>query len=225
MMTNVSKMMISILLILMIGLGGTNPVIAQSNSLDNSIYDFYENNENSGTINPTKDQVAGVDDDAPGESLDIGFSEIFRMLAALIFVILLLFFLLKYINSKSQSYKKNQLIQNLGGTSLGGNRSIQIVKIDHKLLIIGVGENVQLIKEISDQAEIQSYLEQYNQQLDQYIQPMTFVTKWLKKINEKDQVQQRTTFGELLSSRLEEVKKDRKKVLSKLEEKEKSLDE
>ena len=66
------------------------------------------------------------------------------MIGALIFVIAILYFLLKFVNKKNQSYQQNRIVQHLGGTSLGANRSVQIVKAGKQILILGVGEDVKL---------------------------------------------------------------------------------
>ncbi|MFK4998000.1 hypothetical protein ACI2OX_13070 [Bacillus sp. N9] len=48
-----------------------------------------------------------------------------KMIGSLLFVIALLYLLLKFVNKKSAAFQQNKIVQNMGGTSLGGNRSIK----------------------------------------------------------------------------------------------------
>ena len=52
-----------------------------------------------------------------------------KMILATIFVVALFYFVLKFINKKGSLYKRSQIIENLGGTTLGANRSVQIIKV------------------------------------------------------------------------------------------------
>ena len=69
-----------------------------------------------------------------------------------------------FISKKTKSYQKANFIENLGGTNLGSNRSIQLVKVGNRVLIVGVGEDIQLLTEIEDEAERKQLLVEYNQE-------------------------------------------------------------
>lgn len=148
----------------------------------------------------------------------VTFSDFLRMIFATIFVVGLLYFLLKFINKKSISYKSSQLVENLGGTSLGANRSVQIVKAGNKLLIVGVGENIQLLKEIDDPEEYSQIIKEYNGRMDQLVQPSDIVTKFLKRTN-KDSSKENTPFSLLLKNQLNEISSGRKKLLEEVQKK------
>lgn len=77
-----------------------------------------------------------------------------KLIAALFFVVMLLYGLLKFVNSRTKRFQHAKIIHNLGGMSLGANRSIQIVKIAGTFYVVGVGENINLIKEVTDTDEI-----------------------------------------------------------------------
>lgn len=151
------------------------------------------------------------------ESFSISFFDFFKMIAALVFVIALLYFLLKFINKKSQSYQQNRIVQNLGGTALGGNRSIQIVKAGKRLLVLGVGEEVRLLKEITDEKEQQEILNLYNEQLEGSIQPADVVTKLTGTIkdllNTKKTDSGQDTFQKHFKDEMDAIKKQRKSIL------------
>ncbi|HAQ06912.1 MAG TPA: flagellar biosynthesis protein FliZ, partial [Bacillus bacterium] len=127
-------------------------------------------------------------------------------------------FLLRFINKKSMSYKSSQLVENLGGTSLGANRSIQIVKAGNRLLIVGVGENIQLLKEIDDSEEYSQIIQEYNNKIEQLVQPSDIVTKFLKRAN-NDDGKDSTNFSALLKTQLNEMTSGRKKLLEEIQKK------
>ena len=77
-----------------------------------------------------------------------------KTLFALVFVIGLLFGLLKFVNRKNRLYDKNRLMKNMGGISLGQHKSIQLVVIGESYYLIGVGDDIRLLKEITDPDEI-----------------------------------------------------------------------
>ncbi|MBD8004029.1 flagellar biosynthetic protein FliO [Bacillus norwichensis] len=160
-------------------------------------------------------------DDSRNESFSIGFLDVFKTIFALVFVIALLYFLLKFINKKSQSYQQNRIVQNLGGTALGGNRSIQIVKAGNRLLVLGVGENVQLLREITDEQEQQEILTQYNEQLEGSIQSADMVTKVAANIKDmlksKKDKKNPNTFEEHFQNEMDAIKKQRQNILKELQ--------
>lgn len=193
------------------------PVFADS--LNNSVKDCYQNPEkcNDKDLAPAKKTSV-----QKSESAQVGVTvwDVTRMIFATLFVVALLYFLLKFINNKSRSYKSTQLVENLGGTPLGGNRSVQIVKIGGRLFIVGVGENVQLLKEIDDAKERDQILTEYNNRLEQAIQPGDMLTKVIEKTKQwKTSDQDRTKFSSLFKEQLDEMTQGRKKLFAELEKK------
>nr|WP_256988841.1 flagellar biosynthetic protein FliO [Bacillus sp. EB106-08-02-XG196] len=84
----------------------------------------------------------------------------------------------------------------LGGHSLGNNRSLQIVMIGDTLYLLGVGEDVNLIRTIPPGDEQRRLLESVAEK------PIDTVTKWgahLKKTSQEK-------WDELLLKQLKEVK-------------------
>ncbi|MED3909372.1 flagellar biosynthetic protein FliO [Peribacillus simplex] len=141
--------------------------------------------------------------------------EFLRMIFATIFVVALLYILLKFINKKSKSYQKANSVENLGGTSLGANRSVQLVKVGGRILVIGVGENIQLLKEIDDPKEYEQLLKDHNDKIDQIIQPgglaMKLKNKWLKKSGSET-----ASFSAEFKNQLDQMSDSRKKLLKEL---------
>lgn len=196
-------------------------------ALENSVTDHYKNNKSEDNV--SKDNSNNDEPVNQSTKVGIGVLDVIKMIAALLFVVFLLYILLKFINKKSQSYQHNKLVQNYGGTALGGNRSIQIVKVGRQILILGVGEDIRLLKEITDEEELQDYIRLYKEQQDQSLQPTDVLTKWLKANKQKNLRSSNQNgdkaFHVHLKEKLDEIKKDRKKVISELEEKEQRFDE
>lgn len=199
-------------------------------AVDNSVADCYENKENCQDGNGkvvNQDQTEDRDEQIQANRIGIGFFDVLKMIVSLILVIAILYFLLKFIQKRSKSYEQNKFVKNYGGSSLGGNRSVQIIKVGNRLLVLGIGENIQLLKEIDDEAEIENFIQQHNEQLEQRLQPSTFIMKWLNKKQEKDSSfsnDSSPSFQDQLKKQLDEIKKKRTNAMDKLERKE-STDE
>lgn len=196
-----------------------NPPVAQASKTGYSVGECMENPEKckenkeeteQGDVAPKKNQ-----------SVSIGVMDVLKMLFALIFVIALLYFLLKFINKRTQSYQQTSLIQNLGGTALGGNRSLQMVRVGKRLFVLGVGEDIRLIKEVSDEKEIQEYLHQYNEQLEKSFQP-TKLTKWVNNVKKAVKHgsgmdnKHKKDFHQQLMDEMDGIKKERLQALDRL---------
>ena len=192
------------------------PTYAEEN-LNQSVKDMYEQPESSTTNEKKVDSKEKVEENAETtKNVGLSFSDFLRMIFAMIFVVALLY-LFCFIGKKTKSYQKANFIENLGGTSLGGNRSVQLIKVGDRVLIVGVGEDIQLLTEIKDEKERNQLLEEYNQKIEQMIQPGDLFTKW------KDKVMKPKTdskgFTVELKNQLEQMKQSRKQVVKKLDEK------
>ena len=102
-----------------------------------------------------EDETPAVEDRRPNKTA-VGLSawDYIKTLFALVFVVGLLFGLLKFVNRKNRMYDKNRLMKNMGGISLGQHKSIQLVVIGETYYLIGVGDDIRLLKEITDPEEI-----------------------------------------------------------------------
>jgi flagellar protein FliO/FliZ len=191
------------------------PVHAEN--LDQSVKDMYEQPESSKAENAVKDDSTTEEKAASSSGVGLSFSDFFRMIFAMLFVVALLYIVLRFISKKSKTYQQANFIENLGGTNLGNNRSVQIVKVGERVLLVGVGENIQLLTEIEDEEERRQLLEAYNQKYEQMMQPTDFVMK-LKKKWTKSAVS-RESFSSELKNQLDEMKQSRKQLMDKLDQK------
>jgi flagellar protein FliO/FliZ len=195
--------------------------MAYAEQLNTSVKDCLENPESceEGQAGKTNDQSKATD-----TKIGVTFMDFLRMILATVFVAGLLYFLLKFINKKTMSYKSSQIVENLGGTSLGANRSIQIVKAGNRLLIVGVGENIQLLREIDDPEEYSQVIQEYNNKMEQLVQPSDIVTKFIKRAS-KDGSKESSTFSALLKQQLNDMASGRKKALEEIQKKGSEKDE
>lgn len=122
-----------------------------------------------------------------------------QMILALAAVITIMYLLLKFINKRTKKYSSTQTMQNLGGVPLGQNKSVQLVKVGDRLLVVGVGESIQLLKEIENEEEKEHLLEQ----------PEPESSFFFKKKNKKED-HEGFQFKSILDKRLEEIEKNRK---------------
>ncbi len=194
----------------------TFPVQAEDGHIDKSVSDALGNEEKQVDKEQEKD---AIDNAEPANELTAG--DFFKMIFTTLFVIALIYLLLKFVNKRNRMFNQHRFIENLGGTSLGTNRSIQIVKIGDRILVVGVGDTVQLLKEIKDTDEINEILEQHNASLDSMIQPRDILNRIIQKRKEVKEGDQ-THFSTMLQKQLSELKQGRKKIVEQLENKESS---
>ena len=57
-----------------------------------------------------------------------------KMIFALLFVIALLYGLLRFVNSRNKTFQTNQLIQNLGGVGVGQGKSLQLMQVGNSYI-------------------------------------------------------------------------------------------
>lgn len=84
--------------------------------------------------------------------------DLIKMVFALVVVIGLIYALLKFLNKRNKLFSNVKAMENLGGISVGTNKSLQLVRIGSRVYVIGVGENVDMLQEITDEKMKQELL-------------------------------------------------------------------
>lgn len=213
-----------ILLILLVLFCGQQGMQVQAENIEKSVKDGYSELEETPKKTDAPDEgktTVKVSDDSG--NIGITFWDIVRTIAALVFVIVLLYLLLQFVNKKSKAYQKANTVENLGGTNLGSNRSVQIIKVGQRILVVGVGEDIQLLKEIDDKDEYEQIISDHNQKMDQMIIPADFLSKWIDKL--KGGGSSSKGFAPQFKKQVLELTKDRKKALGVLDKKGRNMDE
>ncbi len=191
---------------------------AYAEQLNNSVKDCIEHPDACGDKqSPQKQEEQGIAEPA---KVGINAWDIIKMILATAFVVGLLYFLLKFLNKRSRMYKSSRLIENLGGTALGGNRSVQIIKVGNRILVVGVGENIQLLKELTDSEECSQIISEYNDKMEQLVQPSDIVTKVLQRRKMHQSYDNKGNhFQSLLKQQLDKITTDRQKLFDEMEKK------
>ena len=162
------------------------------------------------------------EDETESASSSIGVFDYIKVLFALGLVIGLLIFILKLINRKNVAYQQNSLMKNLGGISVGAQKSVQLLQIGNRLYILGIGEDISLIREIEDREEMEQILSYYENK-QQEITTVPFLSEILSKLKPAKNVQyeQSASFNDLFNAKLKNIRKERTEELEGWKEKEK----
>lgn len=93
------------------------------------------------------------------------FLNLVKLALALVVVLGLIYVLLKFLNKRNRLFQQVRAMENIGGIALGNNKSVQIVRVGEKVYMIGVGDNVDLLTEITDEQTIQELTENEQQEM------------------------------------------------------------
>jgi flagellar protein FliO/FliZ len=96
-----------------------------------------------------------------------------KFLLSFILVIGLLLLLLRYLSKRNGILQSSGPVLPLGGHNLGNNKSVQVILIGQTIYVVGVGENINLLRSIEKGEEYQHLLESYENQSE------GIPTKWL----------------------------------------------
>jgi flagellar protein FliO/FliZ len=191
-----------------------------------SVKDCIENSElckeqKEKTTNNSEEKVTG--------DTSVTAWDYFKMLFALIFVIFLIYAFLKIIQTKNRAFSSNELMQNLGGSAFGNNRSVQLIKVGNRVLVLGVGEDINLLKEIDEESEVEGILEQYNDRMQNMFKPNSIIEKFInKKNNNTTNINNESVtknFKDQFLHQLKEISNQRNNMLKELERDRKELDQ
>jgi flagellar protein FliO/FliZ len=192
-------------------------VQAEGSSQGKSVWDTVNDSEK----NDNKGQSKSSESKEPAEN-----ESTFFMLVKLIFmlgiVLAILFFVLRFIQKKSVSFQDGKNLQSLGGIGVGQNRSVQLIKTGNSVLVVGVGDTVTLLKEITNADEVKMMLEQRPAQQVSTISNQ-LKSKWLNRQEssqktDEDSKDQTANFKNLLASLTNERKEQRKEIQKAFEE-------
>jgi flagellar protein FliO/FliZ len=141
-------------------------LVLAEGSKNPSVYDVLNNNQDieqekestNGNLQQEQQQQKDDQDQSVlfGKSTNqpSGFELFLQLLFYLVIVIAMIYGLIKFLAVRQKKLQPNQLFQVMGGTQLGQNKSIQLVKVGESLYLLGVADQVNLIKEITNPQEI-----------------------------------------------------------------------
>lgn len=140
------------------------------------------------------------------------FFNIVKMIIALLFVLALIYIILLVLRKRNKLMQDHDLLQNLGGISLGQNKSIQLIRIGSHIYVVGVGEHVELMLEITEAEVLETLLA-----TDNNAEEVSFLQSLLPR--SKGKLEQSSQFINRLNDELSKLKKNREELLDKAAEK------
>ncbi len=169
------------------------------------------------TENETNEESNGNgNDEVVGGSTGPLFFDFIKLIFALLLVLALIYFLLKFVNKRNKLFSNVKALDNLGGISVGTNKSIQIIRIGSRFFVIGVGDNIEMLQEITDEELINDLTQQKDVG---GFDPNGFISSFLQKRSNpsKDDGstnQSNQTFKKLFTTELDQLKQQRKKIMN-----------
>ena len=151
-------------------------------------------------------------------------SSLVKLIVFLGLIIGLIVLISKFLQKRNGFLNRQQIIENYGGLNVGSNKSIRTIKIADRFFVVGVGENIELLMEITDQKTIDRITEQ-NEANQALVHNMK--KKFIKNHNDSQEVKQeqpKQDFETLFNKELHSMKENRKKLSKKILERQRSND-
>lgn len=144
-----------------------------------------------------------------------------KVVFAFAFVVFLLYFLLKFVNRRNQQFGQARLMRNLGGVSVGTQKSVQLLSVGGRYYLIGVGDDVRLLKEIETEEELESIRAFVELESNDGEEPSMVIVDRIKKLLKKKPIPSRESkkeepFDQLFQQELDKVQQERKAQMEKL---------
>ncbi|WP_349410509.1 flagellar biosynthetic protein FliO [Pseudalkalibacillus sp. SCS-8] len=201
-----------VLLLMAFMFGGATDIYANTSAPEEKCKTVYEcsNQDGEGTGSEEIQETPAV----PGTSNASTIGTTFKVLFALAFVVALMIIILKLLHKRTQVIQQGKGIQTLGGAIVGNQRSVQLVKVGNRILVVGVGENVELIKEIDDEDEVKSLLShQERTSAASSDHAKAGLLGWLDSLTNKEYRSSAGDFKNVLRKQLEDSKQERKAMI------------
>lgn len=135
-------------------------------------------------------------------------SLLLKTVVILALIIFMIYGLSKWIMKRNQSFTKSQLMSVKAGLSLGQNKSVRLIKVGSAFYLLGVGNDVQLLKEFTE-AESQE-LEDIGQDASNF-ESNSSKRLWheFRAVFQRKKTEDDGSFEKQLEERLMQLKDDR----------------
>lgn len=192
----------------------SNPVITEAGpSVEKCLEEDADCTQAETTPNDAKS-----DEESGGMSNGSLLFTLVKMFFALLLVLGLIYLLLKFLSKRNKLFQQVKALENLGGISLGPNKSIQLVRIGSKIFIIGVGENVEMLQEISEEEAKKEIL--HNNESNELQTKSLLTSIFQQKTDTDEETQSKKDFKNMFSSELNKLKQSRAKLVNQRKQKE-----
>jgi len=116
------------------------------------------------------------------------FWELVKIIISLLFVLSIAYLVFQFLNKKNPLFSKGQFIKVIENTFIAPNKSISIVEVGNRFLILGVTEqNITLLTEITDQQIIAFWQEKQHTVSEPNNSFSNYLSAFLEKKIEKDE--------------------------------------
>lgn len=185
-------------------------------NVDGSVYEYFQQQDEGADQEKTeKKSLPPKNETAETTSQQVGVTvwDIVKTIFMLVIVIGMLIGLLKWLQKKNNVSTSVQTMKNLGGTNLGGNRSVQMIKVGNSILVVGIGENVELLKEIKDEQEVNMIIDQFHNRMEQMVKPQDMISKLTARLKtKKENAAENQSFKKELENQLHDIAEKRRKA-------------
>ncbi|TYS70586.1 flagella biosynthesis protein FliZ [Sutcliffiella horikoshii] len=194
------------------------PMTGFANGLENSVKNQYEEPKTDQTEGERNTPSEGDKDILEQKPPSVSFFDFIQMIFALLFVLALLYGALKLINNRNK-LDSGRSVENIGGTNLGNNKSLQLVKVGNSVLVVGVGDSINLLKEITDEQEREQLIQSYRDRSENLAINTDRLSSLVEKLKSMKKTKSKSSFSSLLQDQLGQLSKDRKTKLTEMDDK------
>lgn len=172
-----------------------SPVYADENA---PVREYFKQQEQQ--INPTSD-MSQLDADSPNF---IGL--LIKTVFILLIIIALIYGLSRWISKKNHAIISNQFITIKSGIQLGQNKSLRLVKVGSSYYLLGVGNDIQLLKEFTSEAEIEEIEEALQQSNGSIVSSSKKMWNDIRSLFIKEDLPKESHFQSQLEERLMQLR-------------------
>ncbi|NLP50550.1 flagellar biosynthetic protein FliO [Bacillus sp. RO1] len=194
------------------------PMIGFANGLENSVKNQLEKQKTDQTEGERNTPSEVEKDILEQKPPSVSFFDFIKMIFALLFVLALLYGALKLINNRNR-LDSGRSVENIGGTNLGNNKSLQLVKVGNSVLVVGVGDSINLLKEITDEQEREQLIQSYRDRSENLAINTDRLSSLVEKVKGMKKTKSKSSFSSLLQDQLGQLSKDRKTKLTEMDDK------
>lgn len=180
---------------------------------DTNVADWVENDGKT-DMNETEQPEAAVVSEDKSLTIIIG-----KLILYTLLILAMIYGLIKFLALRQKKLQPNQAVKLMGGTPLGNNKSVQLIKVGNQIYMIGVGDQVTLIKEFTDADEISSIEKDLEGQATLLSNPVVSFVK--DKVNNRAKTGKTIGFEQLFSQSLTKQKLKQEQLEKELDQEEK----
>lgn len=138
-----------------------------------------------------------------------------KLVGILALLIGLLYVGIRIFTKRNRQMRDLNVLENLGGIPVGQQKSVQLVRVGSSFYLLGVGENVELLQEITDESLIQE-LEELTERPDE--ESLLSVFRHQKKTKEEQHAP--SSFKDMYTKELDHLMNQRKDMIQSRQKKE-----